>query len=108
MPTRNSHHKIQVFRTVPLENLSAAVKLDIKKRFLGNPTLGKDLVRENIVMGTGCSVLEYVIWHAANKILIINTTNNNTPHTHHTHNKHNKHTSTHKHTHTHTHNNSII
>ena len=41
------------FGTQPLENLSAAVKPPIKKRFLGNPTLGKSLVRENIVMGTG-------------------------------------------------------
>ena len=31
------------FRTQPLENLSAAVKLPIKNRFLGNPTLGESL-----------------------------------------------------------------
>ena len=42
-------------RTQHLENLSAAVKLPIKKRFLANPTLGTSLVRENIVMGTGCT-----------------------------------------------------
>ena len=46
--------RFRSFRTQPLDNLSAAVKLPIKQRFLGNPTLGTDLVRENIVMGTGC------------------------------------------------------
>ena len=42
------------FLRPPLENLSAAVKLPVKKRLLGNPTLGKSLARENTVMGTGC------------------------------------------------------
>ena len=42
------------FRTQPLENLSAAVKLPIKNMCLGNPPLGTNIVRENIVMGTGC------------------------------------------------------
>ena len=54
--TSDSHHKIQVFSDPTLqENLSAAVKLPINKRFLGNPTLWKSLVRENLVIGTGCT-----------------------------------------------------
>ena len=53
--TPNSHHKIRSFRTQPLKSLSAAVKLPINKRFLGKPTLGKSIVREIIVMGTGCT-----------------------------------------------------
>ena len=48
------------FQTQPLENLSAAVKLPIKQRFLDNPTLGKSLVRENIVMGTELGVSVYL------------------------------------------------
>ena len=40
-PVRNP--RFASFRTQPLENLSAAVKLPIKKRFLGNPTLGTNL-----------------------------------------------------------------
>ena len=40
-PVRNP--KFVSFRTQPLENLSAAVKLPIKQRFLGNPTLGTNL-----------------------------------------------------------------
>ena len=47
--------RFRSFRTQPLEHLSAAVKLPIKKRFLGNPTLGNNLVRENLVMGSGCT-----------------------------------------------------
>ena len=45
--------RFRYFRTQPLESLSAAVKLPINKRFLGNQTLGS-LVRESLVMGTGC------------------------------------------------------
>ena len=57
--TPNSHHKIRVFRTQPLENMRAAVKLPIKQqRFPGSPTLGKSiLVGKNIVMGTGCTAI---------------------------------------------------
>ena len=40
-PVRNP--RLAPFRTQPLENLSAAVKLPIKRRFLGNPTLGTNL-----------------------------------------------------------------
>ena len=40
-PVRNP--RFASFRTQPLENLSAAVKLPVKKRFLGNPTLGTNL-----------------------------------------------------------------
>ena len=40
-PVRNP--RFASFRTQPLENLSAAVKLPINKRFLGNPTLGTNL-----------------------------------------------------------------
>ena len=47
--------RFRCFRTQPLESLSATVKLPIKKRFLGNPTLGTSTVRENVVMGTGCT-----------------------------------------------------
>ena len=47
--------RFRSFRTRPLESLTAAVKLPVKKeKFLGNPTLGTDFVRKNIVMGTGC------------------------------------------------------
>ena len=59
----NSIHPIPItrfrsFRTQPLDNhLNAAVKVPIKQRFLGKPTHGTNLVRETIVMGTGCSVL---------------------------------------------------
>ena len=48
--------RFRSFRTQPLGNLSAAVKLPIRQRFLGNPTLGKSLVRERNVMGTGCTL----------------------------------------------------
>ena len=53
--TLNSHRKIQVFSDATLGKFCAAVKLPIKKRFLGNPTLGQDFVRKNIVKGTGSS-----------------------------------------------------
>ena len=43
------------FWTQPLENLSAAVKLPIKKRFLGNPTLGTNLGQRILAMRTGCT-----------------------------------------------------
>ena len=43
------------FRTQPLENLSAAVKPPIKKRFLGNPTLGTNLGSRILAMRTGCT-----------------------------------------------------
>ena len=55
--------RFRYVRTQPLESFSAAVKLPIKKRFLGNPTLGKSIVRENIVMGTGCiGRLKTIVW----------------------------------------------
>ena len=44
------------FRTQPLEHLSAAVKLPINKRFLGNPTLGTNLGQRILAMRTGCKV----------------------------------------------------
>ena len=40
-PVRNP--RFASFRTQPFENLSAAVELPIKTRFLGNPTLGTNL-----------------------------------------------------------------
>ena len=52
-PVRNP--RFVSFRTQPLENLSAAVKLPIKKRFLGNPTLGTNLGQRILAMRTGCS-----------------------------------------------------
>ena len=41
--------------TQPLENLSAAVKLPIPKRFLGNPTLGTNLGQRILAMRTECT-----------------------------------------------------
>ena len=49
--------RFRSFQTQPLESLIAAVKLPIKKRFLGNPTLATSIMRENIVMGTACSII---------------------------------------------------
>ena len=47
--TPNSHHKIQVFSDPTLGKSCAAVKLPIKRTFvLGNLTLGKSIVRENM------------------------------------------------------------
>ena len=56
MDTPSSQSKIRVFSDVtqPLENLSAAVKLPIKKRFLGNPTLGTNLGQRILAMPTWC------------------------------------------------------
>ena len=51
-PVRNP--RFASFRTQPLENLSAAVKLPIKKRFLGNPTLGTNLGSRILATRTGC------------------------------------------------------
>ena len=53
-PVRNP--KLASFRTQPLENLSAAVKLPINKRFLGNPTLGQNLGWRILAMRTGCTI----------------------------------------------------
>ena len=44
------------FRTQPLENLSTAVKLPIKKKVSGQPNPWKKSHEENCVMGTGCMV----------------------------------------------------
>ena len=52
-PVRNP--RFASFRTQPLESLSAAVKLPINKRLLGNPTLGENLVMWNLAMRTGCT-----------------------------------------------------
>ena len=51
-PVRNL--RFASFRTQPLESLSAAVKLPMKKRFLGNPTLGTNLGHPILAMRTGC------------------------------------------------------
>ena len=51
-PVRNP--RFASFRTQPLENLSAAVKLPIKTRFLGNPTLGTNRGSRILAMRTGC------------------------------------------------------
>ena len=52
-PVRNP--RFVSFRTQPLENLSAAVKLPINRRFLGNPTLGTNLGSRILAMRTGCT-----------------------------------------------------
>ena len=52
-PVRNP--RFASFRTQPLENLRAAVKLPIKQRFLGNPTLGTNLGQRILAMRTVCS-----------------------------------------------------
>ena len=49
--------RFRSFRTQPLESLSAAVKLPIKKRFLGSPTLGTNLGQRILAMRTGCRVV---------------------------------------------------
>ena len=54
-PVRNP--RFWYFRTQPLEDLSAAVKLPIKQRFLGNPTLGTNLGSRILAMRTGCNVV---------------------------------------------------
>ena len=55
-PVRNP--RFASFRTQPLENLSAAVKLPIKYIFLGNPTLGTNLGQRILAMRTGCTPLQ--------------------------------------------------
>ena len=60
--SRKALHPIPVtrfrsFRTQPLANLSAAVKLPIKIQTFSDPTLGTNLVRENLVMVTWCTTL---------------------------------------------------
>ena len=52
-PVRNP--RFASFRTQPLDNLSAVVKLPIKQRFLGNPTPGTNLGQRILAMRTGCS-----------------------------------------------------
>ena len=52
-PVRNP--RFAYFRTQPLENLSAAVKLPIRKRSLGNPTLGTHLGQRILAMRAGCT-----------------------------------------------------
>ena len=65
-----------------MANLSAAVKLPIKKRFLGNPTLGTNLGSRILAMRTGCtgaglrrprhplSMKEFLGWLLMNMIMI--------------------------------------
>ena len=45
----------RLFGPNPWGNLSAAVKLPIKQRILGNPTLGTNLGQRILAMRTGCS-----------------------------------------------------
>ena len=52
-PVRNP--RFASFRTQPLDNLSAAVKIPIEKRFLGNPTLGTNPGSRILAMRTGHS-----------------------------------------------------
>ena len=47
--------RFRFVRTQALESFSAAVELPTTKKIPGNPILEKVIVRENIVMGTGCS-----------------------------------------------------
>ena len=57
-PVRNP--RFASFRTRSLENLGAAVKLPIKQRFLGNPTLGTNLGSRILAMRTGCTMMSVV------------------------------------------------
>ena len=62
------------FRTQPLENLSATVKLPIKKRFLGNPTLGTNLGSRILAMRTACTyyyITLYMLLYVYNTISLL-------------------------------------